>query len=80
MVIARTETPSLLSQIWTEADLSEALKIPYTKATGASRILGNWTTLGLPFILLSGKRFYIESDVLEWFKSKTVSETQSTES
>lgn len=59
------EKPKNLNQIWAERDLCERLDLPVTKG-GRSRQLSNWIRGGLGFVEKSGRRYFFESDVVEY--------------
>ena len=58
-----------LEEIWTERELAEKLGLPTTKA-GKSIQIGNWIRGGLRYAEKSGRRYFFESDVVEYLKMR----------
>ena len=54
-----------LNEIWTEKELAGKFGLPVTKA-GKCIQIGYWVGDGLKYITRSGRRFYFESDVIEF--------------
>ena len=57
--------PERLDQIWSEKDLCARLDLPITKS-GHSRQLSNWVRGGLKYAEKSSKRYFMETDVIEY--------------
>ena len=57
--------PQTLNEIWPERDLAERLDLPVT-GSGRSRQLSNWIRGGLQYVEKSGRRYFIESDVIDY--------------
>lgn len=54
-----------LKDIWAEKEIVEKFGLTEGK-TGRSPQIGNWIAKGLPYILISGRRFFLEKDVVEF--------------
>ena len=59
------EKPKSLNEIWSERDLCKRLALPVTKS-GRSRQLSNWVRGGLKFVEKSGRRYFLEQDVINY--------------
>jgi hypothetical protein len=57
--------PERLQEIWTEEELVKKFGLTQGK-TGRSTQIGNWIAKGMPYIIISGRRFFLEKDVV-WF-------------
>ena len=57
--------PTTLDEIWAERDLVEKLDLPVTRS-GRSRQLSNWIRGGLKYAEKSGRRYFFESDVIDY--------------
>lgn len=64
-----SQRPASLEEVWREDELCEKLGLPVT-ASGRSRQLSNWIRGGLKYIIKSGRRYFIESDVLDYLWSR----------
>ena len=60
-----SKKPERLDQIWSEKDLCGRLDLPVTKS-GHSRQLSNWVRGGLQYAEKSGRRYFIEQDVIDY--------------
>ena len=60
-----TPKPRNLNEIWNEKDLCGRLDLPVTKS-GHSRQLSNWIRGGLKFVEKSERRYFFESDVIDY--------------
>jgi hypothetical protein len=60
------QKPSSLNEIWPEKDLCKRLNLPVTKS-GRSLQLNNWVRSGLPFVEKSGRRYFFEQDLIDYF-------------
>lgn len=60
-----------LAEIWSEKELAERLNLPVGKS-GRSTQLGNWIRGGLKYCEKSGRRYFIEQDVVEYILSRRV--------
>jgi len=63
--------PERLDQIWSERDLCERLALPVTKS-GRSRQLSNWIRGGLKFVEKSERRYFFESDVIDYLWDRSL--------
>jgi hypothetical protein len=61
--------PTKLDQIWSEKDLAARLDLPVTKS-GHSRQLSYWIRGGLKYIEKSGRRYFMETDVIDYLYSR----------
>jgi|GEM_PF-3942167 len=64
-----SQKPEKLDQIWSEKDLCARLDLPVTKS-GHSRQLSNWVRGGLKFMEKSGRRYFLEGDVIDYLWSR----------
>ncbi|MDY6837177.1 MAG: hypothetical protein SWH78_04300 [Thermodesulfobacteriota bacterium] len=64
-----SKKPERLDQIWSERDLCRRLDLPVTK-NGKSARLGYWIRGGLNYVEKSGKRYFFESDVIDYLWSR----------
>ncbi|MFH1363316.1 MAG: hypothetical protein ABIH45_03795 [Candidatus Omnitrophota bacterium] len=62
-----------LDELWTEEELINKLRLPSKK--GKSGKIGNWTRKGLRYINISGKRFFRDEDLADFF-NRNVSENR----
>lgn len=60
-----SQRPEKLDQIWSEKDLCARLDLPVTKS-GRSRQLSNWVRGGLKYVEKSGRRYFLETDVVDY--------------
>jgi hypothetical protein len=69
------EKPKKLDQIWSEKDLCQRLDLSVSDK-GHSRQIGYWIQGGLKYVEKSGKRYFIEQDVVDylWGRYKSGSE------
>ena len=59
-----------IEQIWTEKDLAAHFGVRFKEETGKSRTIGAWVSKGLRVgARLSGRRYFFEPDVVEFFKN-----------
>ena len=57
-----------LDQLLNERALAEGLEVPFKEETGKSRIIGGWVKKGLRCaVKISGRRYFFESDVIDFF-------------
>ena len=63
--------PERLDQIWSERDLCERLALPVTKS-GRSRQLSNWIRGGLKFVEKSERRYFFESDIIDYLWNRSL--------
>ena len=71
-----TEKPKALNEVWSERDLAERLDLPVT-GSGRSRQLSNWIRGGLKYVEKSGRRYFFESDVIEYLWSRYENRSES---
>jgi hypothetical protein len=64
-----------LEEIWSEKDLCARLALPVAR-TGRSRQLGNWIKGGLKFAQKSGRRYFLEQDVIDYLWSRYLKEPE----
>ena len=60
-----TQKPEKIDQILSEKKLCEWLDLPYPES-GRSRQISAWIRGGLRFVEKSGRRFFFESDVIDY--------------
>ncbi|MCE5272643.1 hypothetical protein LLH00_15285 [bacterium] len=65
-----SQKPSGLNQVWPERELCAQLGLPFTDATGRSRVLGNWIRGGLAYAEKGGRRFFFEDDVVSYLYNR----------
>ena len=66
-----SQKPERLDQVWSEKDLCARLDLPVTKS-GRSRQLSNWVRGGLKYVEKSGRRYFFESDVINYLWNRYV--------
>ena len=66
-----SQKPERLDQVWSEKDLCARLDLPVTKS-GRSRQLSNWVRGGLMYVEKSGRRYFFESDVINYLWGRYV--------
>ena len=60
-----------LDQILTERALAEWLGVPFKEESERSRVISGWVDKGLRCaVKISGKRYYFESDIIEFFNKQ----------
>jgi hypothetical protein len=64
-------TVGSLSEVWTEKELAERLGLSLTNR-GHSIQLGYWIRGGLKYCEKSGRRYFIEKDVIDYLLSRRV--------
>ena len=65
--------PKSLNEVLAEKRLAEWLDLPMTNS-GRSRQLSNWIRGGLKYIEKSGRRYFLEKDVIEYLCGGAVNE------
>jgi hypothetical protein len=64
-----SQKPQRLDEFWPEKDLCARLDLPITKS-GRSRQLSNWVRGGLRYVEKSGRRYFLEEDVINYLWSR----------
>jgi hypothetical protein len=60
------QKPKSLTEVWSERELCKRLDLPVTKS-GRSLQLNNWVREGLQYVQKSGRRYFFEQDVIDYF-------------
>ena len=61
--------PESLDQLWSEKDLAERFGLRMGK--GHCVTLGYWVKGGLKCVEISGRRFFWESDIIDWLLERS---------
>ena len=64
-----SQKPQSLDDLWSEKDLCAKLDLPIAK-NGHSRQLSNWIRGGLDCAEKAGRRYFFETDVIDYLWSR----------